>query len=78
MFREEYRKLVSIFSRYAGVEHLNEVEDIVSETFFTALQTWEVKGIPNNPQAWLYTTAKNKILDYLRRNQLFIQLLQVP
>ena len=46
-------------------------EDIASETFLSALETWPYKGLPENPVAWLYTVAKNKAKNHLQRNQLF-------
>jgi RNA polymerase sigma-70 factor (ECF subfamily) len=38
-----------------------------------ASETWGIKGLPENPVAWLYTVAKNKAKDYLKRNTLFDQ-----
>ncbi len=35
-----------------------------------ALEHWPVTGVPENPGAWLMTTAKNRALDRLRRQQL--------
>ncbi len=46
-------------------------EDIASDTFLTAAQTWPLEGIPNNPVAWLYNVAKNKAKNYLHRNSIF-------
>lgn len=48
-------------------------EDIVSDTFLIAAETWGLKGIPENPTAWLYTVAKNKARDHFRRQNLFDQ-----
>lgn len=48
-------------------------EDIVSETFLSATEQWQQKGMPENPTAWLYTVAKNKTRNYLKRNALFEQ-----
>ncbi|ETZ22089.1 hypothetical protein N824_24505 [Pedobacter sp. V48] len=48
-------------------------EDIVSDTFLAATETWSTKGIPENPTAWLYTVAKNKTKNYLKRDNLFQQ-----
>lgn len=53
------------------MEHLETAEDLASETFLTALETWSYKGIPENPVAWLYSVAKNKAKNQLSRNQLF-------
>ncbi len=46
-------------------------EDIASDTFLTAAQTWPLEGIPNNPVAWLYNVAKNKAKNYLHRHSIF-------
>jgi RNA polymerase sigma-70 factor (ECF subfamily) len=49
------------------MEQVNIAEDIAGETFLAALETWPYKGIPQNPSAWLYTVAKNKCRNYLKR-----------
>jgi len=71
LFRTEFRKLVSVLSRKFGLSHISVAEDLVSDTFLLASETWGAKGLPENPTAWLYTVAQNKTLDHLRRNQLF-------
>ena len=50
---------------------MEAAEDIASETFLTAAQTWPMKGIPQNPVAWLYNVAKNKAKNHLQRNSLY-------
>lgn len=42
-------------------------EDVVQETLIKALQQWSYRGIPQNPEGWLWQTAKNHALDILRR-----------
>lgn len=71
LYRTEFRKLVSVLSRSFGLEHIELAEDIVSEAFLTAAETWGIKGVPNNPVAWLYTVAKNAAKDQLKRHNLF-------
>jgi RNA polymerase sigma factor (sigma-70 family) len=71
LFRTEYRKIVAVLARYYGLEQLSIAEDIASDTFLTASETWGLKGLPENPVAWLYTVAKNKSRDQLRRMALF-------
>ena len=73
LFRTEYRKLVSVLCKLFGIEHIEIAEDIASDTFLLASELWGLKGLPENPTAWLYTVAKNKTKDYLRRNSLFAQ-----
>jgi RNA polymerase sigma factor (sigma-70 family) len=71
LFRTEYSKMVSVLTRSFGLEHIEIAQDIVSETFLSALDTWPYKGIPDNPVAWLYTVAKNKLKNHLARNTVF-------
>ncbi|MBK6544412.1 MAG: sigma-70 family RNA polymerase sigma factor [Saprospiraceae bacterium] len=71
LFRTEYGKLVAVLTKTFGIEHIEVAEDIASETFLLALDTWPYKGKPENPTAWLYTVAKNKVKNYFIRNNLF-------
>lgn len=71
LFRTEYQKIVSVLCSLFGIQHIEIAEDIVSDTFLTASETWAIKGIPENPTAWLYTVAKNKTKNYLKRNNVF-------
>lgn len=68
-FRQEYAKMVSVITRYFGLSGINLAEDIVQDTLLEALHQWEYKGLPPNPSAWLYTVAKNKALNVLKKNQ---------
>jgi RNA polymerase sigma-70 factor (ECF subfamily) len=71
LFRTEYRKIVSVHSRRFGFAQIEIAEDIASDTFLTASQTWGVKGVPENPAAWLYTVASNKAKNHLQRDRVF-------
>ena len=71
LFRTEYRKIVSVLCKLFGIEYIEIAEDIVSDTFLLASETWGLKGLPKNPTAWLYTVSKNKAIDFLRRNKTF-------
>ncbi|MFI6907023.1 RNA polymerase sigma factor [Nonomuraea sp. NPDC050394] len=42
-------------------------EDLVQDAVETALRRWPVEGVPDRPQAWLYTVARRRGLDVLRR-----------
>ena len=70
-FRTEYRKIVAVLTKLFGLEHIEIAEDIVSDTFMLAAETWGKIGLPDNPTAWLYAVAKNRTKDYLKRNTLF-------
>jgi len=46
-------------------------EDIASDTFLVAAQTWPLQGIPSHPVAWLYHIVKNKARNWLQREAVF-------
>jgi len=71
LFRMEYRKIVAVLSKRFGFEQIEIAEDITSDTFLTATQTWGMNGLPENPVAWLYNVAKNKAKNHLQRNAVF-------
>ena len=73
LFRMEFRKITSVLCKHFGINHIEVAEDIASETFLLAFETWPYKGIPENPTAWLYSVAKNKAKNYMARNQVFAQ-----
>ena len=68
-FRNEYGKMVSVITKYIGTENVQTAEDIVQETLLKAVDYWQHNGIPKNPKAWLYTTAKNLTLNILKRKK---------
>lgn len=45
---------------------LDLAEDVLQEAMVRAMQTWSLRGVPENPRAWLMTTAKNRALDIIR------------
>ncbi len=73
LFRTEYRKLVAVLCKVFGLSNIQIAEDIVSDTFLLAAETWGKKGIPDNQVAWLYTVAKNRTKDYLKREKIRLQ-----
>jgi predicted RNA polymerase sigma factor len=71
LFRTEYRKIVSVLCTRFGFGQMEAAEDIASETFLAAVQTWPLEGLPPHPVAWLYHVAKNKARNYLQREAVF-------
>jgi RNA polymerase sigma factor (sigma-70 family) len=69
LFRYESGKMVSVLSRLLGFQNLDTAQDIVQDTLLQAMNTWGFNGTPENPSAWLYRVAKNKALDFLRRQK---------
>ncbi|WP_108803911.1 sigma factor [Aquimarina sp. Aq107] len=72
-FRNEYGKMVSVITKYIGAGNVQTAEDIVQETLLKAVDNWQHNGIPNNPQAWLYTTAKNLTINVLKRKKISVR-----
>src|SRR6516165_6275460 len=69
LFRREAGRLVSVLTRVFGAHNLALAEDVVQDAFCRAAETWPIRGIPENPSAWLMATAKNRALDVLRRER---------
>lgn len=63
--------MTAVLCRLFGLQHIETAEDIASETFLKATEAWGLHSIPENPTAWLYTVAKNKTKDHLKRLSLF-------
>lgn len=69
LFRTEYGKMVAGLTRIFGIGQMSVAEDIVQDTMVLALKEWRFRPLPPNPAAWLYVVAKNKAIDYLRREK---------
>ena len=46
LFQQEFSKMVAVISRLFGLQYIEIAEDIVSETFLLAAESWGVKGLP--------------------------------
>jgi RNA polymerase sigma-70 factor (ECF subfamily) len=71
LFRHESGKMVAVLSKLLGLQHLHTAQDIVQDTLLQALTTWSYKGLPLQPSAWLYKVARNKAIDFVRREKTF-------
>src|SRR5579871_5666309 len=65
--RNSRAKLVAFLA--AGSGDLAAAEDALSEAFTSALQVWPMGGNPDNPEAWLLTVARRKLIDAVRRQR---------
>ena len=45
-------------------------EDALSEALLKALSTWPRDGVPQNPEAWLLTTARHSLIDFFRHQRI--------
>jgi len=64
-FRREYGRTVATLVRSFG--DIDVAEEAVQDAFMVAVDRWPVTGLPPNPGAWITTTARNRAIDYLRR-----------
>lgn len=69
LFRREAGRMVAALTRIFGLQNLELAEDVVQDAFCRALEIWKVRGVPENPSAWLMKTARNRALDVLRRER---------
>jgi RNA polymerase sigma-70 factor (ECF subfamily) len=66
LFRHEAGRAIATLIRITGDFDL--AEDSVQEAFEQAMRTWPHRGVPDNPAAWIVTTARNRAIDRLRRD----------
>lgn len=71
LFQQEYARMVAVISKTFGLQYIEIAEDLVSDTFLVAAETWGAKGVPANPAAWLYMVAKQKAIYHFRRNKIY-------
>src|ERR1700687_6487313 len=62
--RGSYGKLVAFLA--ARTRDVAAAEDALSEAFAAALADWPLKGCPENPEGWLLTVARRKLIDMYR------------
>jgi len=68
VWRMESAKIIASLTRM--VRDVGLAEDLAQDALVTALEKWPVSGVPDNPGAWLMTTAKNRAFDLFRRNKM--------
>ncbi|WP_022930619.1 RNA polymerase sigma factor [Patulibacter americanus] len=71
LHREEHTRLLATLVRRFG--DLDLAEDVAQEAMEAALRTWPESGVPDEPLAWLITTAKRRALDRVRRDAVYAQ-----
>src|SRR5262245_60696561 len=69
LFRREAGRMVAALTRIFGLHHLALAEDAVQDAFCRAVEVWRLRGVPENPSAWLMATAKHRAIDLLRRER---------
>jgi len=67
LFREDFGRIIATLIRVFG--DFDIAEDAMQDALLVALERWPVDGLPNNPAAWITTTARHKAIDRLRRER---------
>jgi RNA polymerase sigma-70 factor (ECF subfamily) len=68
--RESYGRLVAYLSVHT--RDLAGAEDALSEALLKALTVWPRDGMPQNPEAWLLTTARHSLIDFFRHQRVVL------
>jgi RNA polymerase sigma factor (sigma-70 family) len=68
VWRIESARLIAGLARM--VRDVGLAEELAQDALVTALEQWPESGVPDNPGAWLMTTAKHRAIDRLRRSKL--------
>ena len=74
VWRIESARIVAVLARM--VRDVGLAEELAQDALVAALEHWPRQGIPDNPGAWLTTTARHAALDRLRRDRLLQQKLE--
>jgi RNA polymerase sigma factor (sigma-70 family) len=69
VWRIESPRLIAGLTRL--VRDVGVAEELAQDALVAALEQWPADGVPNNPGAWLMTTAKRRGIDQIRRNETF-------
>jgi RNA polymerase sigma-70 factor (ECF subfamily) len=70
LFRRRAGQMVATLTRTLGSRYLSLAEDAVQDALLTAMQLWPFRGVPDNPEAWLFQVARNRALDRLRHGRM--------
>jgi RNA polymerase sigma factor (sigma-70 family) len=68
VWRMESAKVIAVVARM--VRDVSLAEEFAQDALIAAIEHWRVDGVPDNPGAWLMTTAKHRALDRLRQDAL--------
>ncbi len=69
LYREHYGRILASLIRTLGNFEL--AEDALQDAFAAAVEQWPREGVPNNPAAWIASTARHKAIDKARRRSWF-------
>lgn len=65
--RKENVRITTILCKIYGFEKIDLIEDALQEAIVSAFESWKLRGLPENPEGWIYKVAKNKIINLLKK-----------
>ena len=68
-YRALYGQLFSALTRQFGIHCINEIEDAIQNSFLKSIKNWNPNSTPEKREDWLYITARNDLLNQLKRNK---------
>jgi RNA polymerase sigma-70 factor (ECF subfamily) len=71
LYKSHFGKLVTAMLQFSRDLDLATAEDLVQDAFCSALSSWQITGIPDNPAGWMYKVSRNNALNFLKRNSTF-------
>ena len=69
ILKHEWGNLVAVLTKVFGTYNMQLAEDVVQDTYIKAFKHWKENGLPQNPAAWLFTVARNKATDVIRKQK---------
>jgi RNA polymerase sigma factor (sigma-70 family) len=74
MYKSHFGKMVSSLLHFSDAIDLEDAEDLVQDSFSTAILSWRKDGLPDHPAAWLFRVCKNKALNKIKESKKFSRL----
>jgi RNA polymerase sigma-70 factor, ECF subfamily len=75
VYRNEWGRIVATLIGLLGDFDL--AEETAQEAFAVAVDQWRAGGVPENPRAWIISTARHKAIDRMRRQTRFAELMEI-
>src|ERR671918_3203216 len=71
LYKSHYGKMVASLLYFSQDIDLETAEDLVQDSFSSALTAWQKDDIPSNPAGWLFTVCRNKALNKIKEGKKF-------
>ncbi|MCC2616532.1 sigma-70 family RNA polymerase sigma factor [Aestuariibacter halophilus] len=69
LYKQHGPQLLATLTGLLGTHNFALAEDVLQDAFSIALTDWQANGVPDNPQAWLLTTARHRAIDAVRKHK---------